>query len=989
MYEIKASGAGRVKEGDIEQDFISKLQELKYTYRPDIRTRTALEQNFRQKFEELNRVHLTDNEFSRLLEEIINPNVFTTSKRLREINSFEREDGTPLHYTLVNIKDWCKNSFEVINQLRINTKDSFHRYDVILLLNGLPLVQIELKTLQVSPRRAMQQIIKYKNDAGNGYASTLLSFMQLFIVSNRTNTWYFANNNTKHFDFNADERFLPIYQYADTKNKKIIELDAFSDAFLSKCKLAEMLNRYMVLVQSESQLMMMRPYQIYAVEAIAECIEDNRGNGYIWHTTGSGKTLTSFKASTLLKENDTITKVLFVVDRKDLDRQTRDEFNKFQENCVEENTNTETLVTRLLSTDYADKVIVTTIQKLGLALDGTNKKNYKERLEPLAHERVVFIFDECHRSQFGKNHKAIKDFFPNSQLFGFTGTPIFEENAKSMSIEGEEATFKTTEDIFEKELHNYTITHAIDDGNVLRFHIDYFKPDAANVPKQGDSLSSRAVAEAILQKHDKSTADKKFNAILATSSINHAIEYFRHFKALEHDLNIACVFSPPAEGNKDIAQLQEDLPTEREDNKVNPNVKKEALKEIISDYNALYDTNHNINNFDVYYQDVQTRIKSQKYSNTDLPHKEKIDITIVVDMLLTGFDSKFLNTLYVDKNLVYHGLIQAFSRTNRVLNDTKPYGNILDFRSQQGAVDTAIARFSGESDKQPKEIWLVDPAPKTIENFQKATQKLEAFMTAHGLENRPEEIANLKGDEARAEFINTFKEVQRLKTQLDQHTDLEPEQLEAIEKTMPNDMLRSFKSMYIETATRLQKERDKGGDGVPNVVDQLDFEFVLFASALVDYDYIMTLIARYAQNEPKQQKMSKEQLIGLLRSNANMMEEQEDMIAYINSLEVGKALDEEDIKKGYETFRASKNTTELQALAQKNGLDAVSLQAFVDGVLDRYIFDGEQLTDLLAPLELGWKERRVAELALMEELTPLLKKMAKGRELSGLEAYDE
>ncbi len=975
------------KENQIENDFIDKLQELKYTYRPDIRDRETLELNFRQKFEALNRVNLTDNEFSRLLDEIVNPDVFKTSKLLREINSFEREDGTPLHYTLVNLKDWCKNSFEVINQLRINTKDSFHRYDVILLLNGLPLVQIELKTLQISPRRAMQQIIDYKNDAGNGYSNTLLCFMQLFIVSNRTNTWYFANNNTRHFSFDADERFLPIYQYADKKNKKIINLDAFSDAFLCKCKLGEMISRYMVLVQSEQKLMMMRPYQIYAVEAIVECIEDNRGNGYIWHTTGSGKTLTSFKASTLLKDNDNISKVLFVVDRKDLDRQTREEFNRFQENCVEENTNTETLVDRLLSTDYADKVIVTTIQKLGLALDGKNRNNYKERLKPLANERIVFIFDECHRSQFGKNHNAIKEFFPNAQLFGFTGTPIFDDNAKIISIEGEEASLKTTKDIFEKELHNYTITHAIDDGNVLRFHIDYFKPDSSNTP-QDKNLASRAIAEAILQKHNKTTANKKFNALLATSSINHAIAYFRHFKELEHDLNIACVFSPPAEGNKDISQLQEDLPTEREDNKEEANIKKEALKEIIGDYNKLYNTNHTINNFDVYYQDVQTRIKNQKYSNADLPHKEKIDIVIVVDMLLTGFDSKFLNTLYVDKNLQYHGLIQAFSRTNRVLNDTKPYGNILDFRSQQSAVDEAMILFSGEHTKPPKEIWLVDPAPKTIEKYQEATKKLEDFMRRQGLENRPDEVANLKGDEARAEFINTFKEIQRLKTQLDQHTDLKPEQLETIEQTLPIDVLRAFKSMYIDTAKRLQKEQNKKED-VSDVVNQLDFEFVLFASTLIDYDYIMSLIAKYSQNEPKKQKMSKEQLIGLLKSNANMLEEQEDIIAYLNSLEVGKALDEEAIKKGYETFRASKNATELDALAQKNGLEPASLEAFVDRVLERYIFDGEQLTDLLAPLKLGWKARRIAELNLMEELTPLLKKMAKGRDISGLEAYDE
>ncbi|WP_419610703.1 type I restriction endonuclease, partial [Thiolapillus sp.] len=289
-------------------------------------------------------------------------------------NTFEREDGTPLHYQLVNLKDWCKNSFEVVNQLRINTKSSFQRYDVILLLNGLPLVQIELKTLQVSPRKAMQQIVDYKNDPGNGYTNSLLCFMQLFIVSNRSNTWYFANNTSEHFRFDADEHFLPLYQWAAPDNKKITHLDDFAEAFLAKCTLAEMISRYTVLIQSERKLMMMRPYQIYAVQAIVDCIQQNRGNGYIWHTTGSGKTLTSFKASTLLKDNPDIEKCLFVVDRKDLDRQTRQEFNRFQPGCVEENTNTETLVQRLLSDDYTDKVIVTTIQKLGLALDANHRQ---------------------------------------------------------------------------------------------------------------------------------------------------------------------------------------------------------------------------------------------------------------------------------------------------------------------------------------------------------------------------------------------------------------------------------------------------------------------------------------------------------------------------------------------------------------------------------------------------------------------------------------
>ena len=359
-----------MKERQIEDHLIDKLRsDLKYVYREDIYDRDTLERNFREKFERLNRVHLSDSEFTRLLEDITDSDVYVSSKRLRERNTFFREDGTPLQYTLVNIKDWCKNDYEVVRQLRINTRNSFQRYDVILLVNGLPLVQIELKTLEVSPRRAMQQIAGYKSDVGNGYTNSLLCFIQMFIVSNQTTTYYFANNNNQHFNFNADEHFLPVYSWADENNKKISGFDAFADAFLSKCKLGEMISCYMVLVASEQKVLMMRPYQIYAVKAIVKCIEENRGNGYIWHTTGSGKTLTSFKAATLLKDNPDIAKCLFVVDRKDLDRQTREEFNKFQENCVEENTNTESLVRRMLSEDYKDKIIVTTIQKLGIALD--------------------------------------------------------------------------------------------------------------------------------------------------------------------------------------------------------------------------------------------------------------------------------------------------------------------------------------------------------------------------------------------------------------------------------------------------------------------------------------------------------------------------------------------------------------------------------------------------------------------------------------------
>jgi type I restriction enzyme R subunit len=1022
------SGAARpvVKEEHIEYGFIGKLQSLKYEYRDDIRDRAALEKNFREKFEALNRVKLTEAEFARLLDEIVTPDVYTAAKTLRSINAFTRDDGTPLNYTLVNIKDWCKNHFEVVRQLRINTDYSHHRYDVLILINGVPCVQIELKTLGVNPRRAMEQIVEYKHDPGNGYTKTLLCFMQLFIVSNRVRTYYFANNNARHFAFIADERFLPIYEFAGEDNRKITQLDEFAEHFLKKCALGRTISRYMVLLAGEQKLMIMRPYQVYAVQHIVKCIDEDNGNGYIWHTTGSGKTLTSFKAATLLKENEHIHKCVFVVDRKDLDRQTREEFNRFQEGCVEENTNTAALVRRLLSEDYADKVIVTTIQKLGLALDENSKRNkqrsrngqatYKEQLEALQDKRIVFIFDECHRSQFGENHKAIKAFFPRAQLFGFTGTPIFEANANLQKIEDTQASMRTTADLFQKQLHAYTITHAIEDGNVLRFHIDYFKPKP-NSKKESKGVGKgapkddapkppfpkAAIVSEILSKHDAATGGRRFNAILATASINDAIEYHALFKAMQAErqaadpdfkpLNIACVFSPPAEGDPDVKQIQEDLPQEQADNEEDPEGKKAALKAILADYNARYSTNHRLSEFDLYYQDVQKRIKDQQWPNADYPPAQKIDITIVVDMLLTGFDSKFLNTLYVDKNLKHHGLIQACSRTNRVLNGSKPYGNILDFRQQQDSVDAAIALFSGEkTGEQAREIWLVDKAPVVIQKLETAVQKLDGFMKSQGLACTPSDVANLKGDEARAAFISHFKEVQRLKTQLDQYTDLTGEDKAAIEQVLPEENLRGFKGQYLETAKQLRAQQGKTGgkdDATEDTVDQLDFEFVLFASAVIDYDYIMGLIARFSAKEPGKAKMTREQLIGLISADAKFMNERDDIAEYIGTLKAGEGLSEAAIREGYTRFKAEKNAKELATIAAKHGLATAALQSFVDGILDRMIFDGEQLSDLMAPLDLGWKARTQAELALMEDLHPLLTKRAGGRDISGLSAYEQ
>jgi type I restriction enzyme R subunit len=669
------------------------------------------------------------------------------------------------------------------------------------------------------------------------------------------------------------------------------------------------------------------------------------------------------------------------------------------------------LVKRLTSDDYRDKVIVTTIQKLGLALDEDSKRNqekrrrgeltYKERLTKLADKRIVIIFDECHRSQFGENHEAIKSFFPKAQLFGFTGTPIFEDNATYKKIDGTIGSYVTTEDVFQKELHAYTITNAIDDRNVLRFHIDYFKPeDVKKAAKAPGALSKKAIAEAIISKHDAATNGRRYNAIFATASINEAIEYFELFRSLQAEnieedssyepLNIACVFSPPAEGNKDVKQLQEDLQQEKADNEQEPEKKKAALKSIMECYNLQYGTNHNINEFDLYYQDVQQRIKDQQYVNADYAHKNKIDITIVVDMLLTGFDSKYLNTLYVDKNLKQHGLIQAFSRTNRILNDTKPYGNIIDFREQEEEVNKAIVLFSGKENRaRAKEIWLVDPAPVVVDKLDKAVAELEKFMESQGLVCRPDQVNNLKGDAARGEFINKFKEIQRLKTQLDQYTEIKQEQAEKIEEIIPEDTMRAFRGAYIETSQQLKTQQDKEIMEKNPEIDQLDFEFVLFSSAIIDYDYIMSLITKYMQPDvPKKEKMSLEQLIGLLRSSSNMMDERDDIIEYINTLEVGRGLDEKAIREGYQAFKDKKSAEEMVSLANKHDIQPASLQSFVDAIMGRMIFDGEKLSDLLAPLNLAWRDRAKKEIELMDDLIPLLKKLAGGREIAGLNAYE-
>ena len=993
------------KESQIEQHFIRHLEGLGYVYRKDIKDRASLEQNFRNKFEALNQVQLTDGEFERLMEKIVRADVYEASKTLRDKVEINHDDGTTRFYPLVNLQNWCKNDYEVINQLRINTHSSYHRYDVIILVNGLPLVQVELKAHGVSPRVAIKQIVDYKNDRANGYEHTLLAFMQLFIVSNEADTFYFANNPKEALTFDEKEQFLPVCRWANEQNKKISHLHEFAREVLRKCTLGELISRYMVLVEMERKLLIMRPYQIYAVKKMVECIKNNSGNGYIWHTTGSGKTLTSFKAATLLKDNPNIAKCLFVVDRKDLDKQTREEFNKFQKDCVEENLNTGELVRRMLSDEYKDKIIVTTIQKLGLALDKKNQRLDKLR-ERFAGQRVVFIFDECHRSQFGEYHRAIRDFFPRAQLFGFTGTPIFAENATRTKIEGREASALTTEDIFQKPLHTYAITHAIEDKSVLPFDVSFYRLqrdgsfDTGNVPKE-------IIVEKILEVHDKVSDNRRFNALFATASINDAIEYCQIFDRIQLErekdstykpLRIACLFSPPAEGNRDIMQIQEELDQERQDNQVDPLGKKEALRRIISMYNQTYNTQHCIEEFDRYNSDVQQRIKRQGRNVEQKKQKEEkkqwIDITIVVDMLLTGFDSKYLNTLYVDKGLQYHGLIQAFSRTNRVLNERKPFGKILDFRAQSAdALNTAVKLFSGERDKSKDaiKIWLVEPVEKKVEQLEEAVGDFCNVMLSRGLKPVPEEVPNLKGDAARAELVERFKAVQRLMLQCNQYVDIPPELQARINAIMPPDTYQAFRTAYLELGREMRQKRaaespDDGSEPT-DVMQDIDFELVLFASAIIDYDYIISLIARMVNEaEPERREVTREEIVALLRSHSNLPEDREDILEFVCHPEVINGRTAGEISDEFCRFREAKWHRQLQELAHRYGVDQEGLSEFIESTLHVMRYDDSHLSDLFTDEGLGWRDRVTKKNALRADLVPLIRLRAAGQTIDNLPA---
>jgi type I restriction enzyme R subunit len=646
----------------LEANLIKQLNSLGHKS-VSIKNEADLLANLKSQLEKHNQITLSDKEFSKVINHLNKGNVFEKARILRDKMNFERDNGETAYLEFINQDHWCKNQFQVTNQVTMEGSYK-NRYDVTILINGLPLVQIELKRRGLELKEAFNQINRYQRHSF-GSSHGLFQYLQIFIISNGVNTKYYANN--RH------QSFKQTFYWSDSENNNITQLDEFANGFLEPCHIAKMITKYIVLNETEKVLLVLRPYQYYATESIIERVKNSTKNGYIWHTTGSGKTLTSFKTSQVLMKLPQVHKVVFVVDRKDLDYQTTKEFNAFSKGSIDGTDDTKALV-KQFSDDT--KLIVTTIQKLNTAI---SKTQYLAKMEQLQDKKIVFIFDECHRSQFGETHKRIKKFFTNHQMFGFTGTPIFTQNAVA-----NESGKRTTKELFDDCLHRYVITNAIKDENVLKFSIEYIgkykeKEGSKNeIDIEVEDIDTKELLESpqrlekitdyIIANHNRKTHNKDYTAIFCVSSIETLTKYYDLFHAKKeagkHNLKVATIFSFTAnEDDKDANGFIPDAELEiKEGASINQH-SRDKLDEYIGHYNTQYGTQFSTKTsqlFYNYYNDIAKKVKERQ-----------IDILLVVNMFLTGFDSKTLNTLYVDKNLKYHGLIQAFSRTNRILGEQK------------------------------------------------------------------------------------------------------------------------------------------------------------------------------------------------------------------------------------------------------------------------------------------------------------------------------
>ena len=869
-------------EQQLEEQLVAKCVSLGY-HLVRIEDESALLANFKTQLEKHNNITLSKSEFERILINISKGSIFEKAKTLREKQHIQRDDGDNLYYELLNTECWTDNEFQVTHQVTVEGTYK-NRYDVTLLINGLPLVQIELKRRGLELKEAFNQINRYQKHSF-GANSALFQYVQIFVISNGVNTKYYANSRNKV----SSESFKQTFYWTDNKNKRINELISFAENFLNPDHCAKMICKYIVLNETNKALMILRPYQYYAVESIIDRVKNSTKNGYIWHTTGSGKTLTSFKASQVLMKLPQVKKVVFVVDRKDLDNQTIREFNSFRKDSVDPTSDTKGLV-KQFSEDTS--LIVTTIQKLNNAI---SKGKHLLKMDKLKDDRIVFIFDECHRTQFGETHSNIKNFFNNNQMFGFTGTPIFADNA----VKNEKGK-RTTKELFEECLHQYVITDAIKDENVLKFAVEYVgrykekKGNKTDVDIEVEAIDTQElmdhpsrlekIVDYIIANHDRKTHNREYNAIFCVSSIENLVKYYDIFQtkkeAGHHNLKIATIFSYTANEEDPDANgiIPEDLmiASEGKSDYGNSLHNRDHLERFIGHYNSMFGMNYTTKDsesFYNYYKDISDKTKNRQ-----------IDILLVVNMYLTGFDSKFLNTLYVDKNLKHHGLIQAYSRTNRILNEQKSQGNIVVFRNLKNATDEAITLFGN---KEAIEVILMQPYDDYVKSFNEAALKL--------LEITPtiKSVDALESEEDEMAYIVAFRNLLRLKNILVTFTDFKWEDL-TIDEQLFTDHISKYRDLYDKIKSDHQKEK-------VSILEDVDFELELIHRDEINVSYILQLIIKM-KNKSQDDFTHMERAINNLLDTDALLRSKRELIKKFIADNLPVIEDSEDIPDEFEKF---------------------------------------------------------------------------------------
>lgn len=897
----------------LEEQLIDQLQKLGYKY-AFIVDEKALLANLKIQLEKHNHIQFSDSEFEKVLNILNKGSVFEKAKVLREKkHHIIRDNGDNLYFEFLNVEHWCQNEYQVTNQITQEGKYE-NRYDVTLLVNGLPLVQIELKRRGLEMKEAFNQINRYQKHSF-GAGKGLFHFVQLFVISNGVNTKYFSNFGTHK------QEYLQTFHWTDEQNNPLNNiLNGFTDSFLEPCHISKMICKYIVLNETDKRLMVLRPYQYYAVESIIKKVKENEilngynieKNGYIWHTTGSGKTLTSFKASQILSKIPAIKKVVFVVDRKDLDYQTNQEYDKFSKGSVSSATNTDDLIRKL--NDPNVRIIVTTIQKLNNAISGRNLSKMKS----IQHERMVFIFDECHRSQFGDTHKNIVNYFTNIQLFGFTGTPILAENA-----DGE----KTTASLFGKCLHKYVITDAIRDENVLKFSVEYiqtFKQKEHIIDLKVEQINETEVFEAperkeaivdyIIQYHDQKTQNRKFCAMMCVQDIDSVIQYYEIFKRKkqeeQHDLKIATIFSfaQNEEEMEDAVYSQLGMVAEPQAVYGYKPHRRELLETYVQDFNELFGEKQNVKDTEGFYNYYNAVAKKSKQNETD--------ILLVANMFLTGFDSKYLNTLYVDKNLKYHGLIQAFSRTNRILDKNKTQGNIVCFRNLKDKTDEAIALFSN---KEAIDEIIVEPYEAYVEKFNEATQKL--------LEIVPQVVSvdGLYSEEDQLQFILAFRAMMRLHKKMSHYTEFIWDDLQ-----MEEQLFADYTSKYLDLKEKLDPTDPSKK---ASILNDIDFELELIRRDTINVTYILQLLIKFKSKHSAKDKESIEKdIFNLLNTEVSLRSKRELIEKFIQE-SLPHIEDTDAIPEEFEKFWNVEQEKALQELVKTENLSEEKTERLIENYL--------------------------------------------------------